>query len=574
MDVEREAYGASSGGNGATAPLGGSSGTAAEPLVPVADRLLEELREYHVRACRERNGLQRERTDLQSRLARAERELRTEELVGSDLACRAARLECAIRRERALCDGLLGQGVVLTNDFGPFGSSDGPGLDAASAEPLTKRCADLLSQYLERLPTERERSCRDYLRASLRESGVAPKPPCLVAEPAPPAVSVAEHLQDPETLARVGTADSTALGVPPWGQPNVLRSHLDGVRGVLIDELAGVLVSCGEDALVKAWDLPSIRKGAPQFDELEPYITLRGHTAAVLALAYRAQDRILFSGGVDSYIRVWRLPDSNHCSMYSSNVTSQLNLMRAGLLLGHTDSVWHLDRHPHLPHLLSASADGSIGFWTAKIDVGTQVVEMGLRFTLPAPGTSSGTAMGSGRTGPLDSPTCAVWLPTNLTHILGGYASSRVAIFDVRRENQVVTVLAPSESAADGLAAAPHAQVTSACCHTVEQLAVTGHADRRARMIDFNSGKFVQSYGDHPDAVTSVCIDPVQGHSLVTGCHDGCVRSFDLRTGRCRQVLRMHEAKYGEALHCVHLGSRLLASAGADGTVAVLSYAQ
>lgn len=525
--------------------------------------MIEELREYYNRACRERRSLHRESTELLARLAKTEQELHTEELVGSDLSCRAARLEAAIRRERAFCDGLLGQGAVLADDFGPFGVGDAPVLDGHSSEPLTKRCAEILTAQLERIGSVREHSCRDYLRNCLREAGVPLESACLAPQAAPRTVFVGEQLCNGELqpLGEESDTDNTALGVPRWGQSSILRSHLDGVRCVLIDEPGGVLVSGGEDALVKAWELAAVRKGAPQFDELEPYTTLRGHNAPILALAYRPQDRILFSAGMDAYIRVWRLPEASRCSSYSPNVTSQLSMMRAGILLGHTDNVWSLDRHPHLPHLLSASADGSIGLWAAKMDAGSQQVgEMGPCFALAAPGRAASR----------DIPACAVWVPTNLTTILGGYSSSRVAIFDVRRENQVLSVLSPlgPEEASEA------AQVTSACCHRVEQTAVVGHADRCARLIDLTSGKLVATYGGHGDAVTSVGIDPVQGHCVVTGCHDGCVRTFDMRTGRCRQTLRLHHAKYGEALHCVFHGARMLASAGADGNVVVLNYAE
>mmetsp|Transcript_76312 Transcript_76312/g.236328 ORF Transcript_76312/g.236328 Transcript_76312/m.236328 type:complete len:145 (+) Transcript_76312:1-435(+) len=126
-------------------------------------------------------------------------------------------------------------------------------------------------------------------------------------------------------------------------------------------------------------------------------------------------------------------------------------------------------------------------------------------------------------------------------------------------------------SSASAEAAGGAMAVTSASCHGILQLAATGHADCCARLLDLGSGRLVATLrADHGAAVSSVCLDPTRGHCLVTGCHDGYVRSFDLRTGRCCQQLWLHHRKYDEAVHCVHLTHHLLATAGADGNVAVL----
>merc|ERR1712023_209254 len=131
-----------------------------------------------------------------------------------------------------------------------------------------------------------------------------------------------------------------------------MRAHLDGARCVLNHD--ALLITCGEDALVKAWDLSTER-------DPEPFCCLRGHRAPVLSLAYRQQDRVLFSGSVDGTIKAWRVPEQGPASL-SFSVASEITLS------GHCDAVWSLRQHPHSPHLISASADGSMGFWAVDFE--------------------------------------------------------------------------------------------------------------------------------------------------------------------------------------------------------------
>jgi len=330
---------------------------------------------------------------------------------------------------------------------------------------------------------------------------------------------------------------------------------------VVYDDLSGVLISCGEDALVKGWDLTPLWRGAPNADDMEPYITLRGHTAPVLALAYRSQDRFLFSAGMDYGIRAWRLPNAHEYNAYASSSTSQHCAVRAGLLVGHSDSVWSLQQHPHLPYLVSASADGSMGLWAAAVEsFSRETCEMEASFSLPLPQGVQGSS-------DLDVPTCVAWVPTDVCHFTGGYMSSRISVFDVKRGAQVLNLM-PNVTSINGSTA--QATVTSICCHNTMQLAAVGHTDNCARLVDLQSGQYVATVSDHGDVVTSVSVDPGKGYCLVTGCHDGCVRSFDLRTGRCCERLKLHRAKYDEAIHCVHHASRVLSTAGADGNVVAL----
>lgn len=530
-----------------------------------AERFLGELQEYYEAALRERTDRRREHGVLNNRLSRLEHELRAEEQIGHDLVRRIETLEAALVRERQHQEG---------------GATEAMARCKSGAVPLTElglvgpSCSSLLAAYLERLPKVREQGCGEHLRARLRECGIhrtrtAPEPAL-----APNAEQSAHTWMAPRTwsggrafiqeaASSIGTIvegdkDEDFAPTLTWAQRWTLRSHLDGVRCVVGDAAGLLLLSCGEDALIKGWDLRPLWRGVESADDMEPYATLRGHTAPVLAMAYREQDGILFSAGMDESIRAWRLPNSLTHNTYGTNLTSQDRAMRAGMLLGHTDSVWALKHHPHLPFLASAGGDGIVALWDTKaaLDPGRpqgQSASMEATFAM----ASEGSSADAGVEASLELPACIDWVPSKVSHLLVGYASSKVAVFDVKRGKEE-------------MCSADAARVTSACCHQVQNIAVLGHTDYCARLLDLSSMQFVSTFADHADAVTSVCIDPTQGNTVVTGCHDGCVRTFDIRMGRCRQRLWLHRAKYDEAVHCVHHGPRILATGGADGCMSVL----
>ncbi|CAJ1362653.1 unnamed protein product, partial [Effrenium voratum] len=74
-----------------------------------------------------------------------------------------------------------------------------------------------------------------------------------------------------------------------WQSRWNLRGHLDATRCMVLDDSNLILVTSGEDVLVKCWDLRSIWRVDNTLD-MEPFNVFRGHSAAVLALTFRPQD--------------------------------------------------------------------------------------------------------------------------------------------------------------------------------------------------------------------------------------------------------------------------------------------
>eukprot|EP00439_Symbiodinium_sp_Y106_P000678 s5917_g1.t1 len=80
---------------------------------------------------------------------------------------------------------------------------------------------------------------------------------------------ISKSSPDSEDMASGHTLEGL-YALPTWQHRWTMQSHLDGVRCVFLDDKNSLLVSCGEDVVVKCWDLSSIWQ-MPDADELEPY---------------------------------------------------------------------------------------------------------------------------------------------------------------------------------------------------------------------------------------------------------------------------------------------------------------
>lgn len=107
---------------------------------------------------------------------------------------------------------------------------------------------------------------------------------------------------------------------------------MDVVRCLQFMPESGTLVSASEDCTIKLWDLegqlaPTENQAPSAINDMEPYMTLRGHTGPILSTgavegAPMAEDSLLdsmlFSGGVNGAIHLWRVPQRQEVEPYGS----------------------------------------------------------------------------------------------------------------------------------------------------------------------------------------------------------------------------------------------------------------
>jgi len=92
--------------------------------------------------------------------------------------------------------------------------------------------------------------------------------------------------------------------------------------------------------------------------EVEPQLTLRGHSAPITKLIHVPSKHVLISASLDFSIRIWSLPPQSHTT-YAPYDGSRAT----GELIGHTDAVWDLALVRDDSTLISCGAEGVVKVW-------------------------------------------------------------------------------------------------------------------------------------------------------------------------------------------------------------------
>ncbi|TFK54848.1 WD40 repeat-like protein [Heliocybe sulcata] len=341
-----------------------------------------------------------------------------------------------------------------------------------------------------------------------------------------------------------------------WKTKRTLRNHLDTVRAVAFHPSELCLVTGGDDCTIKIWrmDVNNLTTStARPTTEVEPQLTLRGHSAGITRLIVSPSKQLIYSASLDSSIRVWALPSPHHTT-YAPFDRSRIR----GELIGHTDAVWDLALVRDESTLISCGAEGSVKVWDVSGPSGGS-----LKLTWTYAGLESSTDE-IPRDDNLPGATAVEAIRVDLKKVAVAYQNAAIKIFDIETGKEVS--LLQGEATQDG---SPAAQVNNMVSHPTMPMLVTAHEDKHIRIFDITTGQCTHSMLAHLDAVTSLSID-TSGFSLVSGSHDCSVRFWDLLGSRsCVQEITVHREKAHEGVLDVqfHPSLPFMASAGADGVV-------
>jgi WD40 repeat protein len=133
--------------------------------------------------------------------------------------------------------------------------------------------------------------------------------------------------------------DLTNLGARP-----IPLEHGEGpVYGVAFAANGARLVTGDPHWLVRVWDLPGGRRRGD--------FRGQGHLGDVQSVAFLAGDRMIVSASGDASLRFWDV-DTGRC---------------LGTLLGHADKIWGVSVSPDGATLATASSDGTVKLWDARL---------------------------------------------------------------------------------------------------------------------------------------------------------------------------------------------------------------
>lgn len=285
------------------------------------------------------------------------------------------------------------------------------------------------------------------------------------------------------------------------------------------------VLSASYDGLLRIWN------ASGHVIATSPSGSHGGHTASIKAACFLTNSQ-LASAGMDRTVRVWKYTESNDSASGELKPTLEL--------YGHTGSIDSLEVDGASRRILTASADGAVGLWSAS-KASSPEADASL---LPG-------AHASKRRRVNPSVTVAQRGPLALLRGVHGGAPASAAVFDPRDrtvaysagQDHAVRTLDLTTGAVVSTLATSH-PLLSLCAlpspsggggNGSSPLLAAGTSARHVTLVDPRAGSAatsVMTLRGHANKVVSLSRSPDNEYSLVSGSHDGTCRIWDLRSAR------------------------------------------
>jgi striatin 1/3/4 len=150
---------------------------------------------------------------------------------------------------------------------------------------------------------------------------------------------------------------------------------MDSVRGAHFIAGSETLATVSEDCMVKLWavDDELEHRYIKSDGNLEPYMTLRGHTGPLLSVTGPGQSRksqknsnLLFTAGDEGCIRVWDVPTISEVNQYGDTKDGKNYCVGVWSDENSREAIWDLQYHAFQDLLLSISANTSVLIWNCS----------------------------------------------------------------------------------------------------------------------------------------------------------------------------------------------------------------
>lgn len=179
--------------------------------------------------------------------------------------------------------------------------------------------------------------------------------------------------------------------------------------------------------------LDSVFHSARPTTEVEPQLTLRGHSAAITRLVHSPSKQLLYSASLDSSIRVWALPAPSHTTYAPYDHTRV-----RGELIGHTDAVWDLALVKDESTLISCGAEGAVKIWDVSGPSGGGSLKLSWRWN----GLDNDNDLEEDTDVP--GATSVEVLKTDLKRVAVAYQNAVVKIFEIETGKEMIRL--PSDT--------------------------------------------------------------------------------------------------------------------------------
>ncbi|KAK0636355.1 ribosome biogenesis protein YTM1 [Bombardia bombarda] len=275
------------------------------------------------------------------------------------------------------------------------------------------------------------------------------------------------------------------------------------------------ILSASYDGLLRIWN------ASGQVVATSPSGSHGGHSASVLAAKFLSSTQ-LASAGMDRAVRVWKYTESDH---FTGELKPTLELY------GHTGAIDSLAVDGASKRILTASADGSVGFWTTSKASAPEADAALLPGAHAVKRRKITTSITTAQRGPLSMmavhsapATAAVFDPRD-----------RTVAYSVSQDHTVRTIDLTTSIVVSTLTTSHPLLSLCAISRASAPLLAAGTSARHITLVDPRASATttsVMTLRGHTNKVVSLAPSPDNDYSLVSGSHDGTCMIWDLRSVR------------------------------------------
>ncbi|KAK3377773.1 WD40-repeat-containing domain protein [Podospora didyma] len=278
------------------------------------------------------------------------------------------------------------------------------------------------------------------------------------------------------------------------------------------------ILSASYDGLLRIWN------ASGHVIATSPSGSHGGHTASIKAAKFLSSTQ-LASAGMDRTVRVWKYSEHSGGDQVFGELKPTVELY------GHAGSIDSLEVDGASKRILTASADGAVGFWSAS-KASAPEPDASL---LPGAHTSKRRKVSS-------SVTTAQRGPLSMMNIHTAPATAgvfdprdRTVAYSVSQDHTVRTIDLTTSIVVSTLTTSHPLLSLCAIPRGSAPLLAAGTSARHITLVDPRASATttsVMTLRGHTNKVVSLAASPDNEYSLVSGAHDGTCRVWDLRSVR------------------------------------------
>ncbi|MCQ2815901.1 MAG: hypothetical protein MJ252_01420 [archaeon] len=314
-----------------------------------------------------------------------------------------------------------------------------------------------------------------------------------------------------------------------------LRSHFDEVRKLTYLKEINSLISVSEDCLIKVWSLNNIFY-LSQNGDLEPYLTLRGHTGPLYCTEHGLPNsNLIYTGGNEGLIQIWTIPKQDEINQYGES--ENLFNMNVGFFqkkaTGEQDEIiWDLKHHPSKNLLVSLSSDETINLWnTATVEEYVDAFSS-VKYVDKWLSNSYKKKPEKGNINAPNEciPTVCEFLNSDNNKLIIGFNDAYVSMMDIEKGSFISSINTYNEKMTlNRNISKINYQPDCFACASALPLVYAGFEDNTIKVMDLRmkSDIITNVVNAHSDAVTSLNL--FEDIYLFSISHDTTIKMWDLR---------------------------------------------